>query len=270
MKEIQLRTITGVVFLITVIGSILLHPIAFFILFSFFTIVGLKEFYQLSEKENNSKPDLFFYLSGLLIYSLISLSGLGYIEIKFLFLGLPIIFLQILFELFRKDDPNWRRLGTIFSAIIFVSVPFGLMNTLFFNPLTLDFQSGILIGLFAIIWTNDVFAYLTGSKFGKHKLFERHSPKKSWEGSIGGFIFAMAAAYILSLFYTQLTTVEWITMGAIISITGTYGDLAESLLKRNAKVKDSGSIFPGHGGVLDRFDAVLFASPFVFVYVNLI
>lgn len=270
MKELQTRTITGIVFLVAVIGSILLHPIAFFLLFSFFTIIGLKEFYRLQEKDFNPKADILFYLSGVLIYSLISMVGLGYIEIKFLFLGLPIFFLQILFELYRKDEPNWRRLGTIFSAFIFVSVPFGLMNTLFFNPQTFTFQSGTLIGLFAIIWTNDVFAYLTGSKFGKHKLFERHSPKKSWEGSIGGFIFAMIAAYILSIFYPHLNTVEWIIMGAIIAISGTFGDLAESLLKRNANIKDSGTIFPGHGGVLDRFDAVLFASPFVFVYINLI
>jgi len=270
LKEIQIRTITGVIFLLAVIGSILLHPLVFFILFAFFNLVGLIEFYKLQEKEFDAKPGILFLLSGFLFYSLIALVGLGYIEIKFLFLGLPILFLQIIFELYRKKEPNWRRLGTVFSAILFVSVPFGLMNSLFFSPQSFSFQSGTLIGLFVIIWTNDVFAYLTGSKFGKHKLFERHSPKKSWEGSIGGFVFAMVAAYVLSLFYTHLNVMEWITMGVIIAITGTFGDLAESLLKRNAGVKDSGTIFPGHGGVLDRFDAVLFASPFVFVYLNLI
>lgn len=270
MKDIKIRTITGVVFLVAVIGSILLHPIAFFILFSFFTVVGLNEFYKLQEKNFDEKPGIIFLLSGLLIYVIIALVGLGYMEIKFLFLGLPVIFLQIIFELYRKNEPNWRRLGSIFSAILFVSIPFGLMNTLFFSPQTYSFQTGTLIGFFVIIWTNDVFAYLTGSKFGKHKLFERHSPKKSWEGSIGGFIFAMIAAYILSIFYTHLGVIQWISLGVIVSITGTFGDLAESLLKRNSGVKDSGTIFPGHGGVLDRFDAVLFASPFVFVYINLI
>ena len=270
MKDLQIRTITGVIFLIAVIGSILLHPIAFFVLFSFFTIVGLIEFYKLQEINYNEKPGFLFLLSGLLIYVLIALVGLGYIEIKFLFLGLPIFFLQIIIELYRKTEPSWRRLGSIFSAILFVSVPFGLMNSLFFSPQTYSLQSGTLIGLFVIIWTNDVFAYLTGSKFGKNKLFERHSPKKSWEGSIGGFIFAMIAAYILSIFYTHLDVMHWIIMGAIIAVTGTFGDLAESLLKRNSGVKDSGTLFPGHGGVLDRFDAVLFASPFVFVYLNLI
>lgn len=276
MKDLQIRTITGVVFLIAVIGSILLHPLAFFALFSFFTIVGLKEFYNLQENKFNPKPGILFYLSGFSIYALIAMVGLDYIQSKYLLLVLLILFSQIIIELYRKDEPNWRRLGTVFSAIIFVSIPFGLMNSLFytpsffFNSLNYSHQSGTLIGLFVIMWSNDVFAYLLGSKFGKHKLFERHSPKKSWEGSIGGFIFAMIAAYTLSIFYTHLSQVQWIGMGAIIAVTGTFGDLAESLLKRNAGVKDSGTIFPGHGGVLDRFDAVLFTSPFVFVYLNLI
>ena len=270
MKDLKIRTITGLVFLIAVIGSIILHPLAFFGLFSFFTFNGLKEFYGIQEKKHNPNPNILFYISGLSIYAIIALVGLGYIEIKFLLLGLPIIFLQILFELFRKVDPNWRRLGTIYSAIIFVSVPFGLMNALFFSPQTGSFQIGTVIGLFVIMWTNDVFAYLTGSKFGKNRLFERHSPKKSWEGSIGGFIFAMIAAFVLSLFYTHLSSIQWIILGAIIAVSGSFGDLAESLLKRNAGIKDSGTIFPGHGGVLDRFDAVLFACPFAYVYINLI
>lgn len=276
MKDIRVRTITGVIFLIAVIGSILLDPLAFFALFSFFVVIGLKEFYYLQEIKHNSKPDILFYLSGFSVYAIIALIGMDYLQSKYLLLVLSIIFLQIIIELYRKDKPSWRRLGTIFSAILFVSVPFGLMASLFYTPsfffpaLNYSHQSGTLIGLFVIMWSNDVFAYLVGSKFGKRKLFERHSPKKSWEGSIGGFIFALIAAYILSVFYTHFSLVQWIGMGAIIAVAGTFGDLAESLLKRNAGVKDSGTIFPGHGGVLDRFDAVLFASPFVFVYINLI
>ena len=124
--------------------------------------------------------------------------------------------------------------------------------------------------MFVIIWTSDVFAYLAGSMFGKHKLMERISPKKTWEGSIGGLFFSLIAAYILSLLVPQLSLVEWMILTIIIVISGTLGDLVESLLKRNADVKDSGTIFPGHGGVLDRFDAVIFATPMVFVYINLI
>jgi len=205
----------------------------------------------------------------MLIYFMIAFIGLGYIDISLLVLGIPLLFLFIVFELYNPVKPNWQRIGSVYSAIVFVVVPFGLMNALFFNKATNGFKTGILIGLFIIMWSNDIFAYLIGSKFGKNRLFEKHSPKKSWEGSIGGFIFALIAAYVLSIFYNQLSSINWLILGAIIAISGTFGDLAESLLKRNAGVKDSGNLFPGHGGVLDRFDAVLFATPFVFVYLNL-
>jgi len=275
LKDIQVRTITGIIFLIAVIGSILLHPLAFLSLFAFFTIIGLNEFYKLAEGDSKAKPNVLFLTSGLLVFAVIALVGIGFMGTKFLLLALLIIFFQIIFELYRKDNPSWKRIGSIFSAIFFVSIPFGLMASFYYSPSffsgnqSINYQSGTLIGLFLIMWSNDVFAYLVGSKFGKHKLFEKHSPKKSWEGSIGGFVFAMTAAYILSIFYPHLSQTQWIGMGAIIAVSGTYGDLAESLLKRNAGVKDSGTIFPGHGGVLDRFDAVLFASPVVFVYLNL-
>lgn len=143
------------------------------------------------------------------------------------------------------------------------------MNALFLTPQVDDYFSGLLIGLFVIIWSSDVFAYLVGSAIGKNRLFERVSPKKSWEGSIGGLSFALLAAYILSLIYPQISLVNWLVLAIIIVIAGTFGDLVESMLKREAGVKDSGTILPGHGGVLDRFDATIFAVPFVFVYVNL-
>ncbi|NOY49327.1 MAG: phosphatidate cytidylyltransferase [Chlorobi bacterium] len=270
MKDIQVRTITGIIFLVTVIGSILLHPLAFLILFAFFTIVGMREFYLLQKIDLGLSGTVLYYISGLAIYFLIAFIGLGYVDVRNLVVGIPIIFLQIVFGLYNQQKPDWKRIGSVFSAIIFVVVPFGLMNSLFYSHQIDGLQSGILIGMFVIIWTNDVFAYLTGSKFGRHKLFEKHSPKKSWEGSVGGFVFAQASAYIMSIFYPQLSIIDWLVLAAIISVSGTYGDLAESLLKRNAGVKDSGNIFPGHGGVLDRFDAVLFATPFVFVYLNLI
>ena len=275
MKDIQVRTITGIIFLIAVIGSILLHPLAFLGLFAFFTIIGLNEFYQLAEGDSKAKPNVLFLASGLLVFAVIALVGIGFLGTKYLLIALLTLFFQIIFELYRKNNPSSKRVGAIFSSIFFVSIPFGLMASFYYSPSffsgnqSINYQSGTLIGLFLIIWSNDVFAYLVGSKFGKHKLFERHSPKKSWEGSIGGFVFAMIAAYILSVFYPHLNQFQWIGMGAIIAVSGTFGDLAESLLKRNAGVKDSGTIFPGHGGVLDRFDAVLFASPFVFVYLNL-
>jgi phosphatidate cytidylyltransferase len=106
--------------------------------------------------------------------------------------------------------------------------------------------------------------------FGRHRLFERISPKKSWEGSVGGFIFGLFAAYLLSLYFQEFDLMSWLIIAAIIMIFGTFGDLAESMIKRSLKIKDSGSILPGHGGLLDRFDAVLLAAPPVLVYINMI
>jgi phosphatidate cytidylyltransferase len=270
LKEIYIRTITGVFFLVAVIGSVILHPLAFFGLMFVFAFFGLNEFILLSGTGDSRKKNPAFYLFGLLIYALIGLIGLGYVDIVLSYLLLLVFPVTIILELFRVEKPNWKRIGTYYAGWFYVAVPFGLMCTLYLTPASETYFSGILIGLFAIIWSSDVFAYLTGSMIGKHKLFERLSPKKTWEGSFGGLAFALAAAYLLSLFYSQLTLVEWMVLSVIIVITGTLGDLSESFLKRQAGVKDSGNLFPGHGGMLDRFDAALFATPFVFVYVNLI
>lgn len=270
MKDIYIRTLTGIVFLIVVLGSIIIGPLAFFIVFSVFTFIGLREFSQLARSSSVQKVSLEYYLFGMLIYFIISLSGLGYIDVRFSAIIFVIFFVQIATELFRKNDPNWKNIATNLTGYIYISVPFGLMNSLFYSGAVDQSRIGILIGMFVLIWTSDVFAYLTGSLIGKHKLYERISPKKTWEGSMGGLFFALLAAYILSILVPQLTLVEWMILTIIIVISGTIGDLAESMLKRNAGVKDSGTIFPGHGGVLDRFDAVIFATPMVFVFINLI
>ncbi|MBC8319115.1 MAG: CDP-archaeol synthase [Bacteroidetes bacterium] len=270
MKEIYVRTLTGIVFLIVVIGSILLDPLAFFVVFSVFTFIGLKEFYKLARLSPNNKATPEYYLFGILIYAIVGLSGLGYIDIRYSAIIFVIFFIQIARELFRKNNPQWKNIAAILTGYIYISIPFGLMNSLFYSGAVGQPRIEILLGMFVIIWTSDVFAYLAGSMFGKHKLMERISPKKTWEGSIGGLFFSLIAAYILSLLVPQLSLVEWMILTIIIVISGTLGDLVESLLKRNADVKDSGTIFPGHGGVLDRFDAVIFATPMVFVYINLI
>jgi len=270
LKDIYIRTITGVFFLIAIIGSIILHPLVFFSLIFFFAFLGLNEFFIISGSNNGRKHNIHYYIFGMLIYVVTGLIGLGYIDYNFGILLLLVFPLTIVIELFRKENASWQRIGTYFTAFLYLSVPFGLMNALYYIPETEGEYTGILMGLFVIIWSNDVFAYLAGSLFGKHRLYERISPKKSWEGSIGGFVFALIAAYILSMFFTEISLVKWLTLGVIIVITGTLGDLSASLLKRIAGVKDTGTIFPGHGGVIDRFDATIFATPFVFVFINLI
>ena len=270
MKDIYTRTLTGIVFLLVVLGALIFDPLAFFIVFAAFNFIGLKEFAKLTGYSENRKPGIEYYLFGVIIYLIIGLSGLGYIDIRNTAIIFVIFFLQIAIELFRKPDPSWKYIATNITGFIYISLPFGLLNSLYFTGAITEPHFGIILGVFMILWSSDIFAYLTGSMFGKHRLFERISPKKSWEGSIGGLVFALIAAYVISLFIDRLTLSQWLIMTVIIVISGTIGDLAESLLKRNAGVKDSGNIFPGHGGVLDRFDALLFVTPMVFVYLNLI
>ncbi len=267
LKEILIRTASGIVFLIIVIGSILIHPIVFLVVFSGFTLLGLKEYFQLTT-DGQTKP--VYLILGLLIYFLIGLIGTGTLELFYfvwIILALPLV---VVFQLYEKKNDK-SETGAIFSGYFYVAVPFGLMNwfAMMSNRGGMLYNY-LLISLFVIVWCNDIFAFLAGSFFGKHKLFERVSPKKTWEGFAGGLVFALLAGYVLSLFFHDLTLIQWIVLSLIIVVTGTFGDLSESMLKRRAGVKDSGSLMPGHGGVLDRFDAVLFATPFVLIYLNLI
>jgi len=154
------------------------------------------------------------------------------------------------------------------AGIAFVVLPLALLNILL-NPFGIpDYHTAwFVLGMFVILWTHDTFAYLCGSLFGKHPLYRKISPKKTWEGSIGGFGFALVSAYIISIFLPELELWQWLAIAFVIAVFGTIGDLIESLLKRRASVKDSGKLLPGHGGILDRFDSVLFVSPIVLVII---
>ena len=133
-----------------------------------------------------------------------------------------------------------------------------------------EYEPKIIIGIFILIWTNDTFAFLVGKNFGKTKLFQRISPKKTVEGFFGGLIFALAFSITIANFFTEQPVYIWITISLIVSIIGTIGDLVESAFKRFAGVKDSGKIIPGHGGILDRLDSVLFVAPFVFLFYQIL
>jgi phosphatidate cytidylyltransferase len=132
-----------------------------------------------------------------------------------------------------------------------------------------SFQPQRVLGMIFFIWINDTGAYLVGSFIGKHKLYEKISPNKTWEGTLGGAVLAMGLSYVVYLIFPQLAYIHWFIISIIVSVFGTFGDLVESMLKRMAGVKDSGKLMPGHGGVLDRFDSLFFATPFVFCYLAL-
>lgn len=246
-------------------------PIAFGAVLFAFLLIGLLEIFEISKIAGCSLKRTLFLITGLLIYITSILVIWEYLPVKYFLIISGIILLPFIFELFNKVKDPIQNLGFYLFSIIYLITPFILLNVLFFPDL--DFKSPanyLLIGFFILIWVNDTFAYLSGMVLGKHKFFERISPKKTWEGTIGGAFFTIIGAYIFSLFIPNLTNLEWVGLGLVIVIFGTFGDLIESMIKRTYGIKDSGQIMPGHGGILDRLDSVLIAAPFVLLYVVLI
>ncbi len=271
MNNFITRTITGSLFVILIVASILLSHYFFSFVFLLFSILGIAEFYSITGKED-IKPQL---LSGIvisvLLFCISAYVSISNAHFKLLFLSIPLFFIPFIIELFRNKSNAISNIATTLLGIFYVVFPLSLLN---FIP-NISFESGIynkgiLLGYFILIWTNDTFAYLVGVKIGKTRLFERISPKKSWEGSIGGLFFSMLASFLLSLFFSELTSIMWIGMAIIIVVSGTLGDLTESMFKRNLNIKDSGTILPGHGGILDRLDALFISAPFVFFYLTFI
>lgn len=266
LDNLTVRTITGFFFVVVIIGSILLGRFSFFIVFLAVTIGSLVEFYRLSDN-NHIRPQSctgitiggLFFIINFLVANLI-------IDIKYLFFLIPLFFVVPVYELFRKKDNPFSNIAWTIFGLIYIAIPVSLLNYICFQFHNLQ----LIIGYFIILWAYDSFAYLVGISIGKHRLFERVSPKKSWEGAVGGAVLTMGASYLISLFFKSVSFQHWFIITIIIIISGTFGDLTESLFKRSLDIKDSGSLLPGHGGFLDRFDAVLLSSPVVFTYLQFI
>jgi phosphatidate cytidylyltransferase len=271
VQNLFARTITGIVFISCIIGSLVWHPVAFAVVIFILMIIGLKEFYQLSHL-HNIHPDRYSgYAVASAMYILLVLYALGIISHLGLTGLVPLVFIFFVGEMFRSRENSIVNLAFSIFPVAYITIPLAML--VFLAGPTITGENPYWqypLAFFIILWSHDTFAYLTGIILGKHKLMEKISPKKTWEGSVGGTIFGLLAGYILSLFFPQLNMWQWLGAAMIIVVTGTLGDLSESLLKRSFHVKDSGTTFPGHGGVLDRFDAVLFSAPSFLCYLLLI
>jgi phosphatidate cytidylyltransferase len=268
LKNLIIRTITGAVFVAAIIAAAIWSPLSFAALFFVVTAISIWE-YQHLLWPGSRVPGLWLpMVSGLLIYTLIAYFALGWFGPEYLWLILPVTVLHASMLVFSVKEIALRRISGDLSGIMFIVLPFAVLN-IYLNPAGIPeyHTPWLVLGMFVIMWTHDTFAYLSGSLFGKHPLYPAISPKKTWEGSIGGFGFSLVAAYIISIFSPELESLQWFLIAVVIAIFGTIGDLAESLLKRRARVKDSGTLLPGHGGVLDRFDSVLFVSPVILVII---
>jgi phosphatidate cytidylyltransferase len=260
---------------IFIFGGFWLHPISFFIT-GLILLAGTQYEYYLMIRSTGVKPQIITgILTGLSAYLISTLIAAGIIPYSSLLFLIPMLSVIMIIELYRKGEKPFDSLAHTFFPLLFTVVPFSMfpfaafsrtgIESILSHP-GIEFSPGIILGFFILLWANDTGAYLTGVSFGRHRLMERISPKKSWEGFFGGIIIAGIVAWLLSVWLGVLDTKGWIIISVIISIAGTYGDLVESMLKRSIGVKDSGNIMPGHGGFLDRFDSVIISFPLVYLY----
>ncbi len=266
MKELHIRAIYGLLFATVLAGAIILGPISFAILFLILATMALHEFYALCRVAGFSPQVYPGIIFGALLFSCSYLTVQQIIPVKSFQYLLPLSYLFLVCELYRKKEAPLVNLALTVFGIVYVAIPFSLLNILAFHPIdgVVSYHYELLMSLFIFVWMSDTGAYILGVRFGRHRLFERISPKKSWEGLVGGVASALFSAWILSLIFTQYSFLLMGIMALVVAISGTLGDLIESMIKRSVGLKDSGQFMPGHGGVLDRFDSILLASPVIY------
>lgn len=268
------RIITGLLGAAGIIAGVSFGPWTYYFIFLIICFFALIEFYQLAGLDGMLPQKTFGVFCGILIFSLSFFIEKGHISYRYYFLVFPMISFVYMIKLYKKFERKpFTNIAFTFLGIFYVAVPFTLLNIAVYEDGFYNYQ--IVFGCLFILWASDTGAYFAGTFFGRRKLFERISPKKSWEGFFGGAVLAMAFAIGLPYFFeaigqnSTLTLMNWIIIGVIIVIGGTFGDLVESLLKRSIEIKDSGDALPGHGGFLDRFDGLLISAPFVVAYLEL-
>ena len=274
------RAITGIIFVGVLIGCILGGPISFTLLFALITALTIHEFGVIISKQPDveiNKP--ICMLAGVFLFFGFAYLGVmpGQTEILIPYLFLIIYLLVSELNLKKKNPLNiW---AYAMMSQIYIALSFAMLNVLAYHSIgnegelsnyQVQYNPILPLSIFIFTWINDTGAYCTGMLFGKHRLFERISPKKSWEGSIGGGVFSIIAAIVMAHYFPFMPISIWIGLALTVVIFGTLGDLTESLLKRTIGIKDSGNILPGHGGMLDRFDSTLMAVPAAVVYLYII
>ena len=270
MSELLTRTLSAIVFAAVVVSCVLLGPWSCAALLLVVVGIGTFEMCRL----HGVMEAKHFVLSELLsigAFVLAALAALCVIPTRWLVLETLFVMIPFLFALFSTKYDHKTLFSNLFAALVFLGLPCALMLFMYRSDLFGQMAGAHLILLvFGLLWVNDIFAYLTGRWLGRHKLFERVSPGKTIEGSLGGLVFTVIGMVVFCRYAAWLPVSAAVGMAAIAVVFGTLGDLCESMLKRQAGVKDSGRLIPGHGGILDRFDSVLFSVPFIFVYLLLL
>jgi phosphatidate cytidylyltransferase len=263
MRHLLRRSLSGIIYVFIFIFATLLSKESYIVLITIFGFLCIWEFTKMIALKNYAAYIFYAFVLFLMLQRQNSYATVLVLSITL------VSSLFLVFQLFAKKQirfPTDRsKLGVtiryvIFSMCFLVLIPFHKNS---YHPY-------LMISVLSIIWINDSFAFLVGKNFGSHKLFPSVSPKKTIEGFLGGLTFSLLTAMLISKFNFDFSMLNWLIIGLIVSVVGTIGDLVESKFKRQAKIKDSGSIMPGHGGILDRLDSLLFAAPFVYLYINFI
>ena len=287
MKNLIVRSITGVIFVAAIV-TCFLRPEAMLLLFAIVTGLTVWEFCGLVNDHVAATSINRFICTVAGVYFFLAMGGYvsGITPSSGVFIPylLTLIYLMVS-ELYLKQENPINDWAYTMLSQMYIALPFSMIPVLAFNAGAdgnIHFNSLLPLSVFIFLWVSDSGAYCVGSLIGKHKLFPRISPGKSWEGSIGGGVFVLIAAAIVAWYdqsaveslkaagemYTPvLSTIQWLGLGLVVCVFGTWGDLVESLFKRTIGIKDSGNILPGHGGMLDRFDSSLMAFPAAVVYV---
>lgn len=268
-SELGQRVITAIIGAAAIIGGCVYSEWTYFVVFGVILVFSQMEFYKLSGLDGMLPLKSFGTFLGAMIFAMSFLVEMQHMADKYYFLIFPMVSLIFFIKLYKKTDKKpFTGIAYTFLGLFYVAVPFSLLNMAAFS-VDGTFHYEVIVGCLLLLWASDTGAYFAGTKFGKTKLFERVSPKKSWEGSLGGAVMALIIAYVLSINFIVIASWKWFSIAGIIVIAGTYGDLIESLFKRSIAIKDSGKGLPGHGGFMDRFDGLLVSAPFIAAFLKM-
>jgi phosphatidate cytidylyltransferase len=268
-SNLSQRIATGIAGAALIIAAVSVSEWTYFAIFLGICVLSLLEFYKLAGLDGMIPLKSFGTLCGLCIFTISFFIESGILPGKYYYLLFPLVSFVYMIKLYKKFERKpFTNIAYTFLGIFYVSVPFSLLNAVAFHGGA--YRHDIILGCLLILWASDTGAYFAGTFFGRNKLFERISPKKSWEGFFGGALLALLIAYGLAQYFDTLSQLQWAVISLIIIVGGTFGDLIESLLKRSIEIKDSGAALPGHGGFLDRFDGLLLAIPFILAYLEII
>ncbi len=277
MSGLRTRATSAVIFVALIVGGLLGGRYSFLTIFTLVTAVCLIEFYKMVLDRYKRRDRMRIGLGvalGLVPHLIASAVLLDWIPnredllLVIVLVFFPILFLMFVYELFAASRGPFENVAMMVTGLVYIGAPFAMLDFIAYHSGTFDWQ--VVLGVLLLTWLSDTGAYLAGSNFGKRPLFPRISPNKTWEGFIGGAILVLISSQIMAFYLPMLRHRDWLALAVIVIIFGSLGDLVESMLKRSLGVKDSGNVLPGHGGLLDRFDAFIFLLPFVAAYLILI